>query len=65
MASIVRMLPLNSSRSFSNDNMRRRSIPRRGQVKAGIVIGLAQSVASVFSPNARTKASSATSTSHF
>lgn len=57
MANVVRMFSINSSSNLSNDSVRRRSIPRRGQVKAGIVLGLAQSVASVFSPTARSKAS--------
>lgn len=63
MANFVRMFSNNSSSSsnLSNDSARRRLIPRRGQVKAGIVVGLAQSVASVFSPTARAKASAAPS----
>ncbi|GMN50885.1 hypothetical protein TIFTF001_020046 [Ficus carica] len=30
-----------------------RPIPKRGQVKVGIVVGLAHSVASIFSPSRR------------
>ncbi|WOH11932.1 hypothetical protein DCAR_0831428 [Daucus carota subsp. sativus] len=53
---VVRMFSMSSSSgNLSNDAVRRRSIPKRGQVKAGIVLGLAQSVASVFSPRARAK----------
>ncbi|KAJ1391674.1 hypothetical protein SESBI_36447 [Sesbania bispinosa] len=42
----------------------RRPIPKRGQVKVGIVVGLATSVASIFSRNRPTGCASPTHLAH-
>ncbi|KAF1861891.1 hypothetical protein Lal_00026367 [Lupinus albus] len=45
---------IRASSVMMNENIRRcsgRPIPKRGQVKVGIVVGLANSVASIFSRN--------------
>ncbi|KAL9452590.1 hypothetical protein AB3S75_008387 [Citrus x aurantiifolia] len=41
-----------------------RLIPKRGQVKLGIVLGLANSFASIFSPSSSNKRASSTRLSH-
>ncbi|KAL2343974.1 hypothetical protein Fmac_005259 [Flemingia macrophylla] len=42
----------------------RRPIPKRGQVKVGIVVGLANSVASIFSRNRHRSPSSTSTPTH-